>query len=643
MSERFSAAPVWKAAAVRFVASIPMAAIVVLLGCGIGFHSVSAKEPSHKAVSRAAVIERVGDDIRYFASDELQGRGIETRGIQLAADRILEEYVRHGLKPGMPDGSYKQPFEIAVGKTDITADTDVVLTNSDGQTIRLSVGSDFQPLRRGMNGRGTGELVFVGYGITSKDDSYDDYASLDVAGKVVVMIRREPNMDGKGTSFEGTKTSSHAFIDRKLQLAREHNVAGILFVNDPYTTATSKTDELTPPHGFGNQEVGVPFAHITQAVINGLLKTTPLKVRHNGEVLTLSNLAQVGEFIDANLQPVSQPLTGWSAEVRTHFDTQSVTAYNLVGVLEGEGALADETVVVGAHYDHLGFGGYGSRSPDRKGEIHNGADDNATGTAAVLELIRRMTAGPKPKRRIVFICFSGEEKGLLGSGYYVKNPAFPLEKTVTMLNFDMIGTLRDNKVEVNGVATAIEFADIVQAADEASELDVTIVTNPFGGSDHLPFFRKNIPVMFCFTGITSRYHTPDDDFEQINVPGVVSVVDLSERILNDIVNLPVAPEFRQVSRNGRATKIPYLGIIPNLGADRGEAGVPIQGVRPESPARRSGLQVGDVILKAGSTSVTDYPDLLRFLMQSNAGQEIPLSVRRNGEELVLNATLGAPR
>lgn len=596
------------------------------------------------AEAKAAAVARVGEDIRYLASDELEGRGVDTKGIHLAADRILEEYRRHGLKPGMPDGTFKQAFEVATGETSITSETDVVLTDPEGKVRRLEVGKEFQPLRRGMNGRGTGELVFVGYGITSREDNYDDFADIDVAGKVLVMVRREPQQGMADGAFQGTATSSHAYIDSKLQLASEHKAAGILFVNDPFSVTDAKSDELTPPAGFGTSEAGVPFAHVLQSVIDDLLMTTPLKVRHDGEVLTLSSLKAAGDFIDAHLKPVSQPLNGWSAEVRTHFDTQSVTAYNLIGVLEGEGPLADETIIIGGHYDHLGYGGYGSRAKNREGEIHNGADDNATGTAAVLELVRRAAAGPKPPRRIVFICFSGEERGLLGSAWYVKNPVFPLEKTITMLNFDMIGTLRNNNVEVNGVATAKEFADIVKAADEESELNVRIVENPFGGSDHLPFFRKKIPVMFCFTGVTPRYHTPDDDFEMINVEGVVAVVDLSERIMQNIVQLPAPPEFQEVSRSRRpVSKVPYLGVVPNLGADGGEAGIPIQGVRPDSPAKQAGIQVGDVIIKANDDSIDGYSDLIKFIRQSKAGDEVLLTVMRGTKQVQLKATLAPPK
>lgn len=621
------------------VSTVPAIAMAIL--CAVAANPASL---TMAADSRAAVVERVGEDIRYFASDKLEGRGVETKGIQLAAERILDEYRKYGLKPGMPDGTFVQSFDITVGKTDVTADSTVLITSPDGQETRLKLGTEFQAIRRGHNGQASGDLVFIGYGISSTEDNYDEYANLDVAGKILVMIRREPQQGKQDGAFQGTATSSHAYIDSKLTLAKQKKAAGVLFVNDPFSVKRPETDELSQPTAFGTSDSGIPFAHVRQSVVNDLLKNHPLKPRHAGEIHTLSTLQEVADYIDRTLSPVSQSMDGWKADVVTRFDTKSVSADNLIGVLEGEGPLADETLVVGGHYDHLGYGGYGSRAANRKGEIHNGADDNATGTAAVLELIRRLTQGPKPKRRIVFICFSGEERGLLGSTHYVNNPVFPLEKTVAMLNYDMIGTLRNNRVEVNGVSTAVEFRDIVKAADDWSPLETKIVDTPFGGSDHLPFFRKKIPVMFCFTGVTSRYHTPDDDYSTINVSGVVDIVDFSERMLRDIVNLPNPPEFQQVSRSGKITRnVPFLGVVPNLGDDAEELGVPLRGIRPDSPASKAGLQVGDIIVKVNDAHIDEYSDLVQFMQRSKAGDVATISIQRNNKPMKLKATLATPR
>lgn len=603
---------------------------------------LSAKAESNNA-TRTAVVERVGQDIRYLASKELEGRGVETKGIHLAADHMIEAFETAGLKPGMPDGTWKQSFKITLGKTQIDDRTALKFTDADGNERNIAVGT-FQPIQRGTSGSAKGEMVFVGYGITSEDDQYDEYADVDVSGKILLMIRREPRQGQDGDAFEGKETSSHSYIDRKLSLAKQNGAAGIVFVNDPYTATTPSKDELVTSSMFGAKDSGLPFVHVRLSIIDSLLEAHPLTADVDGESVQLKSVREAAELIDKTLKPISQPVEGWTAEVSTVFDSKSVEAHNVIGVLEGSGDLAEETIIIGGHYDHLGYGGYGSKDKSRTGEIHFGADDNATGTAAVMEMARRLGADKNNHRRLVFIGFSGEERGLLGSRHYVSEPVFPLDKTVAMLNFDMIGTLRNNRIDVNGVGTAKEFGPIVEAADEASSLDIRVIEHPYAGSDHLPFFQKNIPVMFSFTGVTPRYHTPDDTFEVINVEGVVDVIDFTEHMLRAIDALPDAPEFQAVSRSRRRpAKIPYLGVIPNLGTDADEPGVPIQSVRAGSPAKAAGLQTADVILKANGTVIDGHPELVQFIKGRAQGSEVVLLVQRDGDEVEIKVTLGAPR
>jgi hypothetical protein len=590
--------------------------------------------------SAEAIVSRVRGDIEYFASDDQEGRGIETKGIERSAERIIAEYQKFGLQPAMPDGSFRQPFDVSLGDVVISESTHVKLTAPDGTVTELKLGDEFQPIRRGANGQGIGGIVFLGYGISSDEEKYDDYADTNVEGKVVVVIRREPQ-SYDGGAFKGTATSSNAYIDSKLELMTKAKAAAVLFVNDFSSSPTVETDELATPSSFGNDGDSLPFAHVKQSIIDSMLSATPLKT-NAGE--SLSSLKAVAQYIDANLKPVSQDLTGWSADVTTKFQGNTVTAYNLIGVIEGEGPLADQTIVIGGHYDHLGFGGYGSRSPTRNGEIHNGADDNASGTAAVVELARRIASGPKPKRRMVFICFSGEERGLIGSNYYVLHPVVPLDDTIAMINFDMIGNLKDNVVEVNGVGTAEEFRGIVMKADEATPIGITIVDGAFAGSDHLPFYLKQIPVMFCFTGMTSIYHTPDDDFKTLNIEGAVSVIDYSEQLLRGIDGMEKPPTFVAAQPGNRraAKRTPFLGIQPDLAAS-GAQGIVIRSVREESPAQASGLQTGDVITRVDKTTVEGYQTLIEILIESKPGDKLKIGFKRGSEMKETEVTLGEPR
>lgn len=584
---------------------------------------------------RAAALAHIQSDIEFFASDEQEGRGVTTQGIERSAQRIIAEYERIGLKAVMPDGGWRQTFTVKIGATGASPQTSLSFRNTRGTRLQLTRNEDYQPLQRGGEGKCSSGLVFVGYGISAADDNYDEYADVDVEGKTIVVIRRVPGQGDIDSLFSGESTSPHAYISSKLKLAAQHKAEAVLFVNDPYTASDSATDELVDFDGFGPRGQGVPFIQIRQSVLDQLLSESPLTTKE-GELLT--SLRAAAEYLDDTMSPISQELDAWTVDINVRFTGRSVEASNLIGVVEGEGPNAHETIVVGGHYDHIGFGHFGSRARSRRGEIHNGADDNASGTAAVLEMARRIAAGPAPQRRIVFICFSGEERGLLGSRHYVKQPVFPLDDTVFMFNFDMIGSVRNNRVEVNGVGTAAEFLPLVEQADDHSALDVSIVSSPFGGSDHLPFYRKQIPVMFCFTGVTDRYHTPDDDIDTINMEGVVSVVELSEHLFHSIDELPLRPGYRKVAR-GRA-KTAVLGVRPDLSDTVQTHGVRVLGVRVGSPAQDAAVQVGDVIVRIGGKEIDSYASLNDFLRQSTGGNTVTVTVERNGQRIGLPVRLG---
>ncbi len=584
---------------------------------------------------RAAALHRIRTDIEFFASDEQEGRGVSTQGIQYAAQRIIANYDETGLTPVLPDRVWRQTFDIMIGSVGISNETSLSLRSSRGTQLQLTTNLDYQPLRRGGEGKSSGGLVFLGYGISSPEDDYDEYADIDVEGKTIVIIRRVPGQGNPEAPFSGESTSPHAYITTKLRLAQQHAAAAVLMVNDPYTSSDPDTDELVAIDGFGPRGGPIPFVQIRQRLLDRLLAENPLRTS-SGELLT--TLRAVARHLDESLTPVSQVLASWEVDLEVKFTGRTVEASNLIGMVEGKGPNAHQTIIVGAHYDHIGYGNYGSRARDRRGEIHNGADDNASGVAAVLELARRIAAGPTPHRRIVFICFSGEERGLLGSRHYIRQPVFPLDDTVFMFNFDMIGSARNNRVEINGVGTAAEFLPLVELADEQSPMEVKIVANPFGGSDHLPFYRKQIPVMFCFTGVTDRYHTPDDDIEMINMDGVVSIVDLSEQVLHSVDELPTRPAYRRTTR-GRV-RMAILGIRPELSGTGDTHGVRVLGVRHGSPAADASVQVGDVIVRIDSQQINDYAALHDFLRQANGGASVLVTVERHGQRIGLRVRLG---
>ena len=613
---------------VRKLAALASAVLLAIVVC------VST---SVDAAKNAAETARVGGDIQYLASDELEGRGPDSEGLEKAAHYIRAEFQKLGLKSGAADGSYFQPFEIPLTTEVVKAKTSLVLNGPDGQTLTLDLGKDYQPQASGGAGTVKADVVFAGYGISAPKLKYDDYANSDVAGKVVLIIRREPQQNDPKSAFDGKKGTAHAFIRTKIQQAKKNKAAAVIMVNDPFTTKTAKKDQLTAPAGFGTRSMGLPFAQMTQALADKLLASSPVKSEAGGE---LKSLEAITKDIDKTFKPLSQKMTGWSAELTFAFQAVKTEVKNVVGVLEGEGPLAEETIVIGAHYDHLGYGPLGSRKPIPRA-IHNGADDNASGTAAIMELARRFSQrDAKPARRMVFIGFSAEERGLIGSNFYVSNPLFPLEKTVAMMNFDMIGRLGPNGLNVGGVATAKEFAGLAEKANADEQLKLKTLPT-MGGSDHARFYGKGIPVIAFFTGLTKEYHTPADKFETINVDGVVQTIDYAERFLDSVIALEKRPQYVKVVRQRRGRgAVAYIGIVPDYSAK--SEGIKITDVNKNSPAEKAGLKNGDVILQMGDVPVTDNRTLITVLRKHKPGEKVKLAVQRGEKKLTLELTLGKP-
>ncbi|HAY80444.1 MAG TPA: aminopeptidase [Planctomycetaceae bacterium] len=604
-------------------------ALVAVLGNLAGQSFTSGEEP-------AAVVKRVGEDIRYLASDALEGRGPGTAGLQKAADYMRGRFQELGVTGGGQEGGFYRPFQISIDTEVNASETQLVLRGPDSQEIVLELGKQFQPLAAGGQGKVKADLVFAGYGISAPKFEYDDYQDADVAGKVVIVIRREPQQGDEKSVFEGKKTTSHSFIRTKLQAAKKARAAAILMVNDPFTTKQQKQDVLSKPSGFGTSPAGIPFAHVSHDAIHQLLNRAPVKVG-DASLMTVETIA---DKIDETLAPATQPLEGWSAEFRCRFKKVQAEVTNVIGVIEGAGPLANETVVVGAHYDHLGYGPFGSRKPNVR-EIHNGADDNATGTAAIMELARRFAgASEKPRRRLVFIGFTAEERGLVGSNRYLKDPVFPLEDTVAMLNFDMIGNLGDKGLQLGGVQTAKQFQALADQAIEEDDLKVQM-TKMLGGSDHSGFYGKGIPVLFCFTGLTDLYHTPEDDFETINVEGVVETIDFAERLLRGVVEMPERPTFVKPAQRGpRRQAQAYLGIVPNYDAE--DKGLRVTSVNEGSPAAKAGVKDDDLIIQIGDVEVLGIEELTAGLRNYRAGQKVKLIVRRGDGKETLEVVLGRP-
>jgi hypothetical protein len=589
-----------------------------------------AEAPAKKVQQSGNSLSRVTYDIEYLASDELGGRKPGTPEMKLSEDHIIKAYREAGLVDPTGTGKYFQTMEVGSSKRVAADSASLVLTSPAGEEIALTEGEEYSLLLGRRDFDVDTELAFVGYGISAEEElNFDEYDGIDVEGKVVIMIRREPQQDMSESVFDGKDLTKWSYIATKAKAARRAGAAAILLVNDSLS-AEEDDDELIDSDMFGQDNGRVPFMHIKRNDLDKILAETPVVTAAGDKLKTV---AAIEAQLDAELEPLSQTMKGWKVATKGKFEVGGVETSNIIGVIEGEGPNAHETIVVGAHYDHLGDGAYGSRARgDQRGLIHNGADDNATGTAAVMELARRFAArDKKPGRRIVFICFTAEEMGLLGAYHYVQNPLFPLEDTVAMINFDMIGWLRDDELTLFGWNSSAQFDKMFDAANTDFNFNLQKPEAGFAGSDHLPFNEKKIPNTFIHTGLTDTYHTPDDDFATIDCEGAVKVIDFTEAFMDELVSAEKRPRYTYTG--------PFrLGVnaSPN---DDGQLVIAM--VARDSIAENAGLMEGDVIVKWGEDELGSRRDL-RKVIRRDKGSTIKLVVLREDKEQTIDLKLARP-
>lgn len=644
-----------------------------------------------KPTLKTPVQERLFDSVSYLASEELEGRGVGTAGLDKAADFIAKQFTEIGLKTENFEGSPFQKFEIEVSSKLGTEEENSLQFTGAEEPRELKLGEDFSPLSLGGTGKFDAPVVFAGYGISAPDLEYDDYADLETEGKVLIILRKQPQQGNPHSPFGGPHPSQHAFFTRKVAVASTNRAAAVIFINDTPTlkqqdeqtlgawetavadlaklreefkavaeptdeqtteyrgkvTALGKKiaeygeametdpDQVIPFQGAGreSQHPDLPILFARREVIEPLLK--------KGLGLTVE---EIERKIDETGDPVVGLLEGVQAKGEVKIERERATIKNVVGILEAPNAKSKEVLVLGAHYDHLGFGGEGSLAPWTE-EIHPGADDNASGTAGLLELAARLAERKDElKHNLVFIAFTGEERGLLGSSHYVKQPLIPLERTYAMFNMDMIGRLTDNKLIVTGTGTAEPFAGWVDALNEDFEFQLTKDPSGFGPSDHASFYSQKIPVLTVFTGTHNDYHRPSDTAEKLNYEGMERIVGFAEQLIWKLDQAETRPEYIAVQssqQERRGGSRPYFGSIPDFSVVG--QGYGIQGVSPDSPADEAGLKSGDVIIDLEGNQVTGLDDFDAALRKFKAGDKIKIKVRRENQEVELTVTLAPPR
>ncbi len=604
---------------------------------------IASTESNVTAESNLVAIKRserdILADLEFLASDERAGRDTGSPEIAEAAEFIHRHFEKAGLKSpeGMPDGFQK--FTIA-GRSKRGKNTMLAAT-IQGKKEDWVRNDDFRVCSFGSKGKISGQVVFCGYGIEDAENHFDEFANIELKGKIALIIRRVPRQNVPGSLYmskSGKIDTQRAALRSKINNARKHGAAAVIFVNDIASTK-GKKDKLIP-FGYGGNGNGkaIPAFHITQKRADQLLLAGLNK-----------SLAELESIIDEKMQPQSELLDGVFIDAHADLISNSVEGLNVIGILEPrdlkEGTENIETIIVGAHYDHVGWGGQGSLAPGTKA-IHNGADDNASGTSALLELARRFSRGDERfSRRIIFIAFSAEEKGLLGSKHYVEHPVVPLLNTVAMINLDMVGRLADEKLTVFGSGSSSVWEKFLDEAERACELNFFREEKAFGPSDHASFYAKQIPVLHLFTGLHEDYHRPTDDIDDLNIQGIRRTVDVLEHLVLELARADTRPDYienkKWISVGRHAGGRPRIGLIPNLNYS-GE-GFAILAIEQNSPAHHARLLAGDIILKVNQTSVTTRKEFWDVIDSLKPKSKVEITFSRDSHVDETVVELGSPR
>jgi aminopeptidase YwaD len=539
--------------------------------------------------------QNIRQHVTYLASNELGGRGSGTLGNTKAAQYIAEQFQKAGLKP-MGTKGYFQAFSFPAGVA--KGSKNLLSVQGFG---RYGAGYTFEPSALSASGEVKGEMVYGGYGIVSKEANQDDYANLDIKGKIVLVQAGLPKSESDNPH---SLVSDFVSIRKKAIAAREKGAIALLVMIEPGKQPAFEGGE-------DSNDAGLPILLMRRTIAEAWLE----RVKK-----------------DVNATPFA---TGLQTTVKADVSKVTKQTANIIGLLEGsDPTLQSEIVVVGAHMDHLGLGGAHSLFDSKKPTIHPGADDNASGTAGVLELAAYFAKKEhRPKRSVLFMCFSGEELGLLGSAHYVKSPTVPLEKTVAMVNMDMIGRLDGDKLVVTGTGTSPDWNPLLDDVNK-NAFRIARSESGFGASDQQSFYMANIPVLFFFTGLHSDYHRPSDVAEKINCEGEARVLSLVAQTTARIASNPTRPNFTKITLAASDQPARFrvsLGSIPDYAYDG--VGVQLSGVREGSPAAKAGLQKDDIIIKFGGKTILNVQEYTLALADFKPGDEVEIEVKR-GEMIV---------
>jgi hypothetical protein len=583
------------------------------------------------AAAAPPVVERADPqrylaDVKTLAAPEMEGRGPGTKGIERAAHLIEKRFHALGLEPAGTNG-YFQPFNVVTGAKLKTANRFRVI--SAGAKRDLTILQEYVPFSfSSSESIPASPLVFAGYGASATEFGYDDYAGVDVKDKIVVVLLHEPA--GFVAKVGSSGLTRHSQLLTKAINARNHGARAIIILNGKL--GDGEEDALTQFGSVsGPTDAGIAMVQVKNDIAQSWFQSAG------------KSLAETQFQIDQSTNPASFSFPDTlRASLNVNIETTHAKVENVLGYLPGKSA---EYVIVGAHYDHLGRGNFDSLAPSQIGQIHPGADDNASGTAGVLELARLLAPQKGHLARgVLFMSFSGEELGLLGSAEWVKHPTRPLDKAVAMVNMDMIGRIKDAKIYIGGVGTGSTFKSILDSTPGKENFKIEYSPGGYAASDHTSFVTQRIPVLFFFSGLHSDYHKPSDTWDKINAPDAAHLLDFITGVIVALADAPKRPEYIAVvedkpsgTSGGGGGYGPYFGSIPDFGQT--ENGVRFSDVKPGSPAAKAGLKGGDVLIQFGGKPIKNLYDFTDALRASKVGDVVEVTVVRDGQPLKASVKL----
>lgn len=637
----------------RLALSLATVGLALAFGCA----STTANSIDARNVDLRQTFEAIGENatlwyqhVQTLANPFFEGRLPTTRGHDLAADYIQFYFQMYGLGPGFPDAdaasaeltSYRQPFTFP--RRTEEADVEVIDSAMAINGHPLAVDKEYVVLGNSGSGSYTGPIAFVGYGIEDGPEGYSSFEEdTDLGGSIALMLRYEPLDENGRSRWTDRRFSEHAAMAWKMQAAKDRGAAAVLLVNPPGAVdGRHRLEPLRRSKLFG-AALGIPVIQVTPQVAERLLAEGGSG--HNLEYWRKS--ADIGTIKCLRLNDSLQ-VSVMAKVDRTGAGSREIPAQNVGAILPGRGDLADEWVIIGAHYDHVGHGQLGGIRGNA-GRLHPGADDNASGTAGVLVLARMLAkayedAGPDADlRSIYFLNFDAEEMGLHGSRRFVVDPPISLDDTSLLLNMDMIGRLRDDELTVFGVGTGDELTDIMREHADASDLEVSMTPNGTGASDDANFHASDVPAVHFFTGMTREYTSPLDQAFTVNPAGAMKVIEYVYDIALDVASRHeklayTTPGATRGQDRGMA-KV-RLGIQPGMNANL-DHGLLVERVSLETSAHEAGMKGGDIILDWNGAPINGMRDLFQHLQDHEPGDVVIITVLRGEETLDLRVTLKA--